>query len=270
MPLTRSGAVPAEPCSICLEQAADRLVLPCNHAFCRGCVDALFVRHSEAGDYASRCPQCRQPLFGQADAHFAEGMAVLNGLSGGQGQGPASIADAVEMFELCISAVQPYATGPNGLNRMAAAAKYNVGRCYEHGQSAGKAADAYRTAFGMSHDTDSKAACNLASMLLKLDQPQEAQSWLERACAINPADSLARVNLAVVAMENDDLDRARAVIQAALASNPGNARAHNTSGAIYQRCGMLEQASIAFTRALELDPLEEDASLNLDALDHYY
>jgi len=197
-------------------------------------------------------------------------MAVLNGLSEGQGQSPTSIADAVEMFELCISAVQPYATGPDGLNRMAAAARYNVGRCYEHGQSAGDAADAYRTAFGMSHDTDSKAACNLASMLLKLDQPQEAQSWLERACAINPADSLAHVNLAIVAMENGNLDRARAVIQTALASNPGNARAHNTSGAIYQRCGMLEQAGSAFTRALELDPLEEDATLNLDALDHYY
>ena len=197
-------------------------------------------------------------------------MAVLNGLSEGQGQSPTSIADAVEMFELCISAVQPYATGPDGLNRMAAAARYNVGRCYEHGRSAGDAADAYRTAFGMSHDTDSKAACNLASMLLKLDQPQEAQSWLERACAINPADSLANVNLAIVAMENGNLDRARAVIQTALASNPGNARAHNTSGAIYQRCGMLEQAGSAFTRALELDPLEEDATLNLDALDHYY
>ena len=197
-------------------------------------------------------------------------MAVLNGLSEGQGQSPTSIADAVEMFELCISAVQPYATGPDGLNRMAAAARYNVGRCYEHGRSAGDAADAYRTAFGMSHDTDSKAACNLASMLLKLDQPQEAQSWLERACAINPADSLAHVNLAIVAMENGNLDRARAVIQTALASNPGNARAHNTSGAIYQRCGMLEQAGSAFTRALELDPLEEDATRNLDALDHYY
>ena len=197
-------------------------------------------------------------------------MAVLNGLSEGQGQSPTSIADAVEMFELCISAVQPYATGPDGLNRMAAAARYNVGRCYEHGRSAGDAADAYRTAFGMSHDTDSKAACNLASMLLKLDQPQEAQSWLERACAINPADSLAHVNLAIVAMENGNLDRARAVIQTALASNPGNARAHNTSGAIYQRCGMLEQGGSAFTRALELDPLEEDATLNLDALDHYY
>ena len=197
-------------------------------------------------------------------------MAVLNGLSEGQGQSPTSIADAVEMFELCISAVQPYATGPDGLNRMAAAARYNVGRCYEHGRSAGDAADAYRMAFEMSHDTDSKAACNLASMLLKLDQPQEAQSWLERACAINPADSLAHVNLAIVAMENGNLDRARAVIQTALASNPGNARAHNTSGAIYQRCGMLEQAGSAFTRALELDPLEEDATLNLDALDHYY
>ena len=102
------------------------------------------------------------------------------------------------MFVLC-SAV--HATGPDGLNRMAAAARYNVGRCYEHGQSAGDAADAYRMAFGMSHDTDSKAACNLASMLLKLDQPPEAQSWLERACAINPADSLAHVNLAIVGME---------------------------------------------------------------------
>ena len=68
---------------------------------------------------------------------------------------------------------------------------------------------------------------NLAAMLLKLDQPQEA---------IDPADSLARVNLAIVVMESGDIDRARAVIEEALASSPGNARAYNASGDIYQRC----------------------------------
>ena len=238
MPTTRSraaAAASADPCSICLGQIDERLVLPCSHEFCRRCVDELFRRHAEAGDYASRCPQCRQPLFGQADNHFTGGMRLLDEFS--ESQSITSINAAVELFELCISAVQPYASGPNGLNRMASAAKYNIGRCFEYGyrdgrdpnhasQSARYAADAYRAAFEMSHCTDSMAACNLAAMLCELEQPQEAQIWLERACAIDPADALARVNLAIVTMENGDLDRARDVIQTALSNDPEYARAH--------------------------------------------
>ena len=276
MPTTRSRAAAADPCSICLGQIDDRLVLPCSHGYCRGCVDELFRRHADAGDYASRCPQCRQPLFGQADIHFTGGMQLLDQIS--EGQSITSVNAAVELFELCISDVQPYASGPNGLNRMASAAKYNVGRCFEYGyrygrdptcacQGARYAADAYRAAFEMSHGTDSMAACNLAAMLCELEQPQEAQIWLERACTIDPADSLARVNLAIVTMENGDLDRARNVIQMALSNDPEYARAHNTSGVIYQRLGMLEEARGAYSRALQLDPLLTDATENLSELE---
>ena len=116
MPTTRSRAAAADPCSICLGQIDDFLVLPCSHGFCRGCVDELFRRHADAGDYASRCPQCRQPLFGQADIHFTGGMQLLDQIS--EGQSITSVNAAVELFELCISDVQPYASGPNGLNRI--------------------------------------------------------------------------------------------------------------------------------------------------------
>ena len=118
MPTTRSraaAAAAADPCSICFGQIDERFVLPCSHEFCRGCVDELFCRHAEAGDYASRCPQCRQPLFGQADIHFTGGMQLLDQIS--EGQSITSVNAAVELFELCISDVQPYASGPNGLNR---------------------------------------------------------------------------------------------------------------------------------------------------------
>ena len=222
-----------------------------------------------------KCPLCRRPLFGEADAHFSAGLALLGSLQSDK-KSAASIDDAVNSFALCISAAQPYPTGPDGLNRLAAAAKYNVGRCYESGcrdrdpnraqQNATKAAEAYRTAFEMSHRADSMASCNLASMLLELKRPREAQTWLETTCAINPADSLARVNLAITIMGNGDLVRARAVVQVALERDPDYARAHNASGVIYQRRGMPEEASAAYRRALELDPQLTDASNNLDDL----
>ena len=100
-----------------------------------------------------------------------------------------------------------------------------------------------------------------------LEQPQEAQIWLERACAIDPADALARVNLAIVTMENGDLDRARDVIQTALSNDPEYARAHNTSGVIYQRLGMHDEARGAYNRALQLNPLLTDATENLRELE---
>ena len=118
-----------EICPICHEHVEERMTLPCQHVFCRACVDALFVRHATAGDYASRCPMCRAPLMGRADAHFGDGMDLLTSFE--HGVDPECLEAAITEFEACIAAVQHYATGPGGLNRLAAAAQYNIGRCYQ-------------------------------------------------------------------------------------------------------------------------------------------
>ena len=75
---TRSAAV----CSICYDGIRwdDRLVLPCKHVFCRGCIDHMFLHHHRtADDYASQCPMCRAPLMGEADELFTQGSWCLAG-----------------------------------------------------------------------------------------------------------------------------------------------------------------------------------------------
>mmetsp|Transcript_23217 Transcript_23217/g.70554 ORF Transcript_23217/g.70554 Transcript_23217/m.70554 type:complete len:236 (-) Transcript_23217:53-760(-) len=222
---TRSAAV----CSICYDGIRwdDRLVLPCKHVFCRGCIDHMFLHHHRtADDYASQCPMCRAPLMGEADELFTQGSWCLAGfqrqvelqMHGLDRIFPFEIGHAITAFEDCITAVEGHATGPGGLNRMAAAAQYNIGRCYElrwaaaddlrsdeAQQDARDAMRAYELAFERSHELDGSAANNLGAMLMWQGRPEEAQHWFSRACDLDPADTLARANLRIAARENRGL-----------------------------------------------------------------
>jgi Flp pilus assembly protein TadD len=230
----------------------DRIELPCAHYFCRGCVDDLFCRHQEEGDFASKCPVCREPLFGEACRLFGEASGAMS-----SGDYPASAL----LFKTARDAAQPFATGPAGLNRLATSSQYNFGRALQRAGDLQAAADAYQLAFEMSQESDSLAISNRGSVLRALGQHAEARACWEHAIALDPTDSLTLTNLAVDSLEINLAD-AHAWAELALASNSSYAGAHNVLGVIMQRRGNTVEARAAYTRALELGHAQAAANLH--------
>jgi tetratricopeptide (TPR) repeat protein len=252
----------ASGCAICLEASpSDTLVLPCAHSFCRGCIDTLFCRHAEEGDYASRCPTCRAPLFGVADNSFGQAMEQMAG---------GAYDAAVERFAAARDAALPFATGPAGLNRLAAASQFNIGRAHERAGRYEPAALAYRAASSMyppAHAVGaSEALSNEGTMLFHLGRHAAAVALWEEAVALDPTDTLTQLNLGMQYLNSSDIGAAQSKVEQVIEQEPHNARAYNLRGVILQRLGRLEQARGAYAVALELDPQSPDAARNLDAL----
>ena len=254
--MPKADDAPTSTCAICHEtaMASDVLVLPCTHSFCRGCIDTLFCQHAEEGDYSSKCPICRAPLFGAASASF--------------GQASKHLADgaydaAVEGFTAARDAAEPFATGPAGLNRLATASQYNIGRAREAAGSLlsgdlaaaqfEDAALAYHAAFDMSQRTDWMAASNEGSMLSRLGRHAPALACWESAVALNPADTLTLLNLGCAYLESGDLAAAQLKVEQSIEQDAHDARAHNLRGDVLHRRGQAEQARAAYAHALELE-----------------
>ena len=252
---------PSTFCAICHDEvtASDTLILPCAHSFCRGCIDTLFIRQSE---YASRCPNCRAPLFGAAQKSFDQGFNWLSD----DGECDA----AVECFTAARDAAEPFATGPAGLNRLATAAQYNIGRAHETAGRLEPAAAAYRAAFTMSQQTDASAVSNEGTMRFRLGQNAAAMVCWESAIALDPGDILTHLNIgsAYLDMSSGDLAivGAQAKVDLVIALDPHNAGAHNLQGVLMQRQGQINQARAAYSRALALNPDHPDFARNLAAL----
>jgi tetratricopeptide (TPR) repeat protein len=229
--------------------ASDVLVMPCTHSFCRGCIDTLFLHHTEEGDYSSRCPICRAPLLGAASESF--------------GQATKHLADgaydaAVEDFAAARDAAEPFATGPAGLNRLATASQYNIGKARERGGRFEDAALAYRAAFIMSQRTDVSAVSNEGTMLFRLGRHAPAVACWESAVALNPADTLTLLNLGIAYLESGDLAAAQLKVEQVIEQDAHNARAHNLRGDVLQHRGQAEQSRAAHAHALELEQAGDD------------
>ena len=251
---------PSVYCAVCCETVTApgaTIVLPCTHGFCRGCIDTLFNRHADAGDYASLCPVCRAPLFGAAHESYRQARDLLEG---------GSYDAAVELFGVARDAATPFATGPAGQNRLAYVSQYDIGCAH---QSAGRreaAALAYRAAFNLSAGTNAMAVSNEGSMLFELGQQAAAVACWVSAVALDPMDMLTHHNLACVYIERGDLAAAQLKLDLLIEHEPLNARSHNLRGVFFQHQGQTELARAAYTRALELNPRSTDAAGNLIAL----
>ncbi|XP_048187064.1 E3 ubiquitin-protein ligase SH3RF2 [Perognathus longimembris pacificus] len=74
-------------CPVCLEKLdVTARVLPCQHTFCKPCLQRIFKAHREL-----RCPECRTPVAGSVEALPANLLLVqlLDGLRAGRRSGPA-------------------------------------------------------------------------------------------------------------------------------------------------------------------------------------
>ena len=171
-------------CSICLQEllGRDPMVLPCGHVFCRSCVDSQFVRMQAHSDNMDSCPICRRPLFGEASELFDQAQVAVD------------CDTAVELYTLAIAAAQGYSTGPDGLNRLAASAQYNIGVAHESAGDMQNALSAYMTACAV-HPGNSDSWCNVGTMYYNLGDPQQALDAWARALEINPNDQVARGNV---------------------------------------------------------------------------
>ena len=240
---------PSMYCAICCSTVAAldaTVVLPCTHGFCRGCIDELFVlHHTVANDYASQCPMCRAPLFGSADESFGQAMDLLEG---------GNYDAAVELFGAARDAAMPFATGPAGQKRLAAASQYNIGRAHQRAGRYEAAALAYRAAFELSAGTDAMAVSNEGSMMFELGRQAAAVACWLSAVALDPMDMVAHHNLGYIYIERGDLAAAQLKVDLLMEHEPLSARSHNLQGVIFQRQGQTELARAAYTRALELNP----------------
>ena len=187
----------AHVCPICLEDSRhnDPITLPCQHVFCRRCVDSQILTITHDGDNMSRCSICQRTLFGNADRLFEQGNDELL-------QSEVRIA----AYEECVVAARGYSTGPNGENRLASAAHHNIGEIYltfPDLENLERARQNYVLSFeynpgnhtsltmigqcvyGLRHDDDDQEAI------------ARARDWWSQALVMNPYDLIAIEQMAI-------------------------------------------------------------------------
>lgn len=104
---------------------------------------------------------------------------------------------------------------------------------------------------------------NLAALLHRSGEIDEAVRHYERALQLNAALPQVHNALGVIAAERGDLDKAMAHFRTAIDIEPGYAEPYNGLGAALARQGRFEEALPLLHRALELMPQFTDARLNL-------
>jgi len=196
----------AHVCPICLEDSRfrDPMTLPCGHVYCRQCLDTQFQRMQHDGDNMGRCAYCQQTLFGDADRFFNQGKdeylhPVLR----------------IAAYSQCVVAVEDYPTGPNGENRLASAAHYNIGKIYTHAfpdleevplmifPDLERARQNYE--LSIEYNPGNHEGLTMIGVcvygLRHNDADQEAiasaRGWWRRALAINPDDHIAIAHMAL-------------------------------------------------------------------------
>ena len=103
---------------------------------------------------------------------------------------------------------------------------------------------------------------NLATVLIALQQHQEAADAARQAIELNAKDGDAHHNLGVALLELGDALVAEEALQAAVHIQPTNAEFLNNLGIALNRRGMTEPAENAFRRALKADPTSATAAAN--------
>ncbi len=113
------------------------------------------------------------------------------------------------------------------------------------------------------HASDFQLAC--AELRLRRQEPEEAVGLL-RTILRNTGDARAAFHLAHLAIDAARWGEAVAWLAPALAARPADAGLWNNLGVAALHLARRDTAAVAFTRAVELLPVYEDARVNRDAL----
>jgi Tfp pilus assembly protein PilF len=113
----------------------------------------------------------------------------------------------------------------------------------------------------------SKALNNLGTCYGDLERYPEAEQSFMQALELNPRDIYAMNNLAVMYLKTQRLDRSIEWGNKAVAIEPKYINGHITLGSAYATRGELDLAEQHFRTALEMDPDNRTALINLNKLE---
>jgi len=113
---------------------------------------------------------------------------------------------------------------------------------------------------------DSQVWCGLGEVLLRVERPHEAARAFERCLRITPEHAVVLCNLSILEVFAGRSEQALHYARRALDVAPDSARAHNALGTALLADGDLDQARLAFERAIALDESLGAAWLNLAGL----
>jgi tetratricopeptide (TPR) repeat protein len=105
---------------------------------------------------------------------------------------------------------------------------------------------------------------NLGSALLEMQRPDLAFSHLERAAQLLPSLASVHYNLGIVWQRQKEFDRAQQEYGLALKYTVDEreaAQTHNNLGVLFNQLGRDEQAMAEFTRAISVNPYEQNSFL---------
>ncbi|HYE49705.1 MAG TPA: tetratricopeptide repeat protein [Azospirillaceae bacterium] len=114
---------------------------------------------------------------------------------------------------------------------------------------------------------DRPDALALLGVLLAEDgRPEEAETHLRRACALDAGHGEAYVNLGILLLDAGRAAEAVPVLEAACRLSPTAAATATNLGVALHRCGRLEEAAGALRRAAALDPADPRPPFNLGSV----
>ena len=104
---------------------------------------------------------------------------------------------------------------------------------------------------------------NLGAVEQAAGKLKEAQDYLQRAVAINPALQQSWISLGMVSYEKGDTYLALSALSHAAHEDPSDAKPHNYLAVIVKKLGWLDAAEAELRRAIELNPEYANAHFNL-------
>jgi len=113
---------------------------------------------------------------------------------------------------------------------------------------------------------DSKLFVPLAEEYRKAEMFDEAIEVLKQGLELQPNYMSARVALGKIYLEKEMLDEARAEFEKVVKAIPDNLFAHKKLAEIYKETGNVEKALMEYETILKLNPLDEDAQINIETL----
>ena len=119
-------------------------------------------------------------------------------------------------------------------------------------------------------DSNVIAEANLGSALLDMRRPDLAAPHLQRAIQLMPSLSTPHYNLGILLQRQNQLDQALQEYQLALkyaSDDREAAKTHNNLGVLFTQFGRRDQAVAEFTKALALNPYEQNSWMGRGAIE---
>jgi tetratricopeptide (TPR) repeat protein len=156
-----------------------------------------------------------------------------------------------QTFPLALESFQKALTlAPNSVK-----VENNLALTYENLNREDDAVAAYRKALEWQKDAghpSEQPMLNLAAILIRRCNLDEAEGLLTQAVAIAPKDSKIRDQLGRIYIQREQYDKAQLEYEQAVAIAPDDASFHFFLGRVYRHQGMMDKAEVEFARAATL------------------